>query len=181
MIRALKIGILNNKKLILFVSVLFLASFCLLIPTSLGYGSGFSDAETKINGLHSETLNEYDDDAYYKVLCDSGDSLKVTLQVESSSYDLDIYLYDSNQFLEDSSFSTGSFEDVWGYPDIDGYYYIQIERYSPSYGDIPFTLTISGAGGITIPGFDIIALLIGVISVSGVICLQVKRKQKTTS
>ena len=161
--------------------MLFLASFCLLIPTSLGYGSGFYDAETKINGLHSETLLDYDDDAYYKVLCDSGDSLKVTLQVDSSFYDLDIYLYDSYQLLEDSSFNTGNFDDVFGYPDTDGYYYIQVERYSPYSGDVPFTLTITGARGITIPGFDIITLLIGVISVSGIICLKIKRKQKTTS
>jgi len=159
--------------------VLFLASFCLLIPTSFGYGSGFSDAEIRKNGFYLDTLNDNDDRAFYKVYCESGASLKVTIEVDYPTYDLDINLFNSYQSFRDSSYNYGDIDTVEGYPNIDGYYYIEVLRYSPSDGDIPFVLTIEGARDSRIPGFDIVALLIGVISVSGVICFQVKKKQKT--
>jgi len=180
--RVLKIGILNNKKTILFILVIFLASFCLLLPTSLGYGYGFSDAETKTNGTYYETLSYYDDYAYYKVLCRSGDYLEVSLEVDYPPYDADLDLYDSSQSFVDSSSNAGDYDTVYAYPYSRGYYYIRVERYDPSTGTIPFTLTIEGANGVEIiPGFEMITLLIGVISVSSVLYLRVKRKKNTTS
>ena len=178
--RVLKIGILNNKKMILFISVIFLASFCLLIPTSLGYGDYFNDAETKKNGTYYDTLDYYDDYAYYKVYCRSGDYLVVTVEVNYPTYDVDLDLYDEDYLTEDSSSNSGDYDTVYAYPLRRTHYYIRVERYDPSTGYIPFTLTIEGATGSAIPGFEIITLLIGVISVSCVIYLRVKRKKKTT-
>jgi len=178
--RVLKIGSLNNKKKILFISVILLANFCLLIPPSLGYGYGFSDALTRSNGTYYETLDYYDGYAYYKVFCRSGDYLYVTVEVDYPSYDVDLDLYDNTQWLVDSSSNAGDFDTVEAYPVSPTHYYIVVDRYDPSSGYISFTLTIEGATGIEIPGFEIISLLIGVISVSAVIYLRVKRKKKTT-
>ena len=178
--RVLKIGILNKKKRILFISVIFLASFCLLIPPALGYGYDFSNAEIKPNGTFYETLASYDYYAYYRVNCMPGDYLYVEITVSYPTYDADLILYDEYQGIVDSSSISGSYdyvsEDVYSTT----HYYIRIERIIPSSGtSIAFTLYISGATGLVIPGFEIISLLIAVISVIGVIYLQVKRKKKT--
>ena len=177
--RVLKIGILNNKKMIFFILIIFLASFCLLIPTSLGYGDDFYDAETKRNGTYYETLDYYDDYAYYKVYCRSGDYLVVDIEVNYPTYDVDLDLFDEYYLTEDSSSSDSDYDTVYAYPYTRTHYYIRVERDFPSTGYISFTLTISGATGFAIPGFEIITLLIGVISVSCVIYLRVKRKKKT--
>ncbi|MFX0179292.1 MAG: hypothetical protein ACFE78_03830 [Candidatus Hodarchaeota archaeon] len=171
--------ILNNKKIIILISIIFLVSFCLLIPTSLGYGYGFSDAEIKRNGTYYEELDYYDDYAYYKVYCRSGDYLIVDIEVGYPSYDVDLDLYDEYYLTEDSSSSDSTSDIVYAYVYSRTHYYIRVERDFPSTGYISFTLTISGATGYAIPGFEIITLLIGIISVSCVIYLRVKRKNKT--
>ena len=175
--RVLKIGILNNKKMILFISIIILASFCLLIPTSLGYGDAFYDAETKRNGTYYETLDYYDDYAYYKVYCRPGDYLVVGIVVDYPIYDVDLVLFDEYYLTEDSSYNNGDYDTVYAYPYSRTHYYIRVERDIASIGFIPFTLTITGATGFAIPGFEIISFLIGVISVSCVIYLRVKRKK----
>ncbi|MFX1492703.1 MAG: hypothetical protein ACFFBZ_00310 [Promethearchaeota archaeon] len=177
--RVLKIGILNNKKMIFFISVIFIASFCVLIPISLGYGYGFSDAEIKRNGIYNEELDYYDDYAYYKVYCRPGDYLVVDIQVGYPTYDVDLDLYDEYYLTVDSSSSDSTYDTVYTYSYSRTHYYISVERDFPSTGYISFTLTISGATGSAIPGFEIIPLLIGIISVSCVIYLRVKRKKKT--
>ena len=177
----LKIGVLNKKKKILFISVIFLASFCLLIPPSLGYGSTFVNAEIRLNGNYSETLAAYDYYAYYRVNCRPGDYLYIEIYVDYPSYDADLILYDEYQGIVDASTLSGSYDDVYEDVYSTTHYYIMVERITPSSGtEIPFTLYISGATGLAIPGFEIISLLIAVISVIGVIYLQVKRKKITT-
>ena len=166
--------------MILFTSIIFLANFCLLIPASLGYGSSFSTAEIKINGTYSETLQYYDDFAYYRVNCRPGDYLYVQTEVNYPTYDINLALYDEFEYLDDASYSAGDFETVTADVYSPTHYYIVIGRISPSTGTIPFTLYISGATGLVIPGFEIIPLLIAVISVIGVIYLLVKRKKITT-
>lgn len=161
--RVSKIGILNNKKMILFISVIFLASFCLLIPTSLGYGYGFTDAELKLNGTYYETLDYYDGYAYYRVNCREGDDLYVTVEVNYPSYDINLDLYDETEYLEDWSYLSGDFDYVSATAYYTTHYYIVVVRVTPSTGTISFTLTIEGATGLVIPGFEIISLLIGVI------------------
>jgi len=125
-------------------------------------------------------LDPYDGFAYYKVYCNLGDYLVVTVEVDYPSDDIDLFLYDSLELLEDVSSISGDFDTVNAYPNSITYYYIVVDRYTPSTGFIPFTLTIEGATGIAIPGFEIISLLIAVISVIGVIYLQIKRKKITT-
>lgn len=176
----LKIGIINNKKLILLISIIFLTSFCLSISTTLGYGSAFINAETKTNGTYYEILDYYDDYAYYKVFCRNGDYVTVTVEVSYPAYDVDLDIYTNTQAWYDSSSSSSSTDTVYIYVYSMTHYFIRVERYDPSYGTIPFTLTISGATGTEIPGFEIITLLIGVISISGVIYFQLKRKKKLT-
>ena len=179
--RVLKIGILNKKKRILFISVIFLASFCLLIPPALGYGSTFVNAEIRLNGNYSETLAAYDYYAYYRVNCMPGDYLYIEIYVDYPSYDADLELYDETQWSVDSSSLSGSYDYVSADVYSTTHYYIVVERITPSSGTaLPFTLYISGATGLAIPGFEIISLLIAVISVIGVIYLQVKRKKITT-
>jgi len=158
-----------------------LASFCLLIPPALGYGSSFLNAEIKLNGYYYETLAAYDYYAYYRVNCRSGDELSVEIYVNYPSYDVDLDLYDEYQYIVDSSSNSGYYDTVYGYPTYVTHYYIRVERISPSSGTaIPFELSIYGATGLVIPGFEIISLIIGTISVIGVIYLQVRRKKITT-
>ncbi len=111
----------------------------------------------------------------------SGDNLYIEIYVNYPSYDVDLELYDETQWSVDSSSNSGSWDEVYGYPTYVTHYYIRVERISPSSGTaIPFDLYISGATGLAIPGFEIISLIIGTISVIGVIYLQVKRKKITT-
>ena len=158
---------------------MFLASFCLLIPPSLGYGSDFTTAEIRLNGTYYETLQYYDIYAYYRVNCRPGDYLYVEVEVNYPAYDTSLVLYDEYQFPADSSSGGDYLETVYAYPDTTTHYYIRVDRVGPT-GEIPFTLYISGATGLAIPGFEIISLVIGTISVIGVIYLHVKRKKKTT-
>jgi hypothetical protein len=176
-IKKLKIGILKDKKIILFISVIFLSSFCLLIPASLGYGSSFSTAEIKLNGSYSENLAVYDYYAYYRVRCKSGDYLNVEAYVDNPSYDVDLDLYDESQYLV----ASGDYEVSYDVDDTT-YFYIRVERITPSSGvSITFTLIIHGANGLLIPGFEIISLLLGVILIIGGVFLHVKKEKKITT
>jgi hypothetical protein len=168
-----------KKKKIVFISILiFLASFFFTIPSSLAYGSSFNNALTIQNGTYYEILDYYDDYAYYKVFCRPGDSLFVVLTVDYPSYDLDLYLYDSSNYLEDSSTDAADDDYVYGYPTTRGAYYIRVTRYSPSTGFVDFTLQVSGAtGSEIIPGFEIYSLLVVIISTIALIYLRIKRKK----
>lgn len=176
--RVLKISILNKKNAVLFISVLFLISFFSVISSALGYGSGFYNAEEKTNGTYYETLGYYDDYAYYKVNCRPGDFLDVFLTYSYPSDDLDLDLYDSGEYLVDFSSSGYGSENVYTSVYSITHYYIRVERDNPLTGTISFTLSITGATGFAIPGFEIFTLIFGVISLSGVIILLVQRKRK---
>jgi len=160
------------------ISVFLIASFCLVIPTSLGYGTAYISAETKTSGTYYETLAIYDDNAYYKVFCNPGDLLQVTIIYDSMDYDLDLDLYTQARIFEDGSASTGDTDTVHANPNIACHYFIVVRRFSGS-GSIQFTLDISGATGQeVIPGFELISLLLVVISVIGVVYLKIRKKKK---
>jgi len=162
----------------MYISVFFIASFCLLIPTSLGYGTAYINAETKTDGTYYETLASINDEAYYKVFCSAGDSLQVTITYDAPTYDLDLELYTQTRSYEDGSASTGDTDTVSANPYTACHYFIVVNRYD-SYGSIPFELYITGATGTeTIPGYEVISLLLGVISVIGLVYLQIRRKKK---
>jgi len=160
------------------LSVISLASFCLIISSAFGYGYGFYDAEVKLNGTYYETLGYYDDYAYYKVNCRSGDFLDVYLTYNYPTNLLGLELYDSTQWSIDSESSPDGYDNVYTSVYSLTHYYIVVERIGPSTGTISFTLEISGATGLIIPGFEIIALIIGMISVTGIIYLKINRKKK---
>jgi len=124
-----------------------------------------------------ETLASDDDDAYYKISCSIGDNLKITLEVDFPTYDLDIYLYDSDQILLNYSQNAADIDEV-SYSIIKrGIHYVRINRWQPSSGEVPFELTISGAtSGIIIPGFEMISFLIFIISMISLISFRIIKR-----
>ncbi len=171
------IKFLKNKKRIAIVSILMLTTFFLIIPSSLAYGTSFADALIIRNGEYYETLDYNDDSAFYKVFCRARDSLQVTLSVNYPTYNLNPYLYNSSYILVDSSTDAATNDYVEGDPSTRGFFYIEVRRSSPSIGPIPFRLIISGTTGLAgIPGFEIISLLIGVISIIFLIYLKMRRQ-----
>jgi len=162
----------NNKKLLLFISIIFLVSFCSSISTILAYGDSFQSAETITSGTHNFTLASNDDQAFYKVFCEAGNYLEVILTVEYPPYELSIYLYNPEYDYENSghtaSFGIGSMTE---YSTRRGPYYIKIVRDEPDTGSIPFSLEVSGATGtdpMTIIPIIIISVISGV-TVTGVV------------
>jgi len=173
------IKFLKNKKRVAIISILmFLTTFFLIIPSSLAYGSSFSDALTIRNGEYHEMLNDYDNSAYYKVFCRTRESLQATLSINYPTYNLNLYLYNSSYILVDSSTDAATNKYVQGDASTRGFFYIEVRRSSPSIGAIPFRLIISGTTGLAgIPGFEIISLLIGVISIIFLIYLKIRRQK----
>lgn len=170
--------IINNKKIILYFSILLIVSFSILIPATIGYGSSVYNAEQKTNGTYNETLLSDDNSAYYKVFCNPGDDLTVTLTVNYPTYNLDLILYNQTYDSVDTSFLYADVDTVSDIVEESGAYYIIVLRYDPPTGNVPFELVISGATGTGgIPGFEIISLLVVIISTISVIYLRIRRNK----
>lgn len=172
------IRILNNKKIILYFSILLIANFLVLIPATIGYGSSFNDAQIITNVIYYETLASYDEDAYYIVYCRPGDDLEVSVEISYPTYDIDLYLYDDYEWIEDSDTYSDSYHYIYAEVYSRTYYYIHVERQYPISGSLLFTLTITGATGTPgIPRFEIISILIVTISMISLIYFRMKRKK----
>lgn len=141
-------------------------------------------AESIRNGTYNKILYYDDHYAFYKIYCNSGDYLIVTLTVDYPTYDLNIDIYDHNYDFQEGSYNTGAIDEVSDIVISKGYYYIRIiiDFGDPPTGDVPFTLVISGSTwsppASSIPGFEIITLLIGLIPIVGLIYLRIKRKKE---
>lgn len=153
----------------------------MLIPTSLGYGTSFSTAEVKTNDSYWETLGYNDEWAYYKVFCNTGDLLAVSVRVDYPIFDIDLVIFDSNEHVVEQELTI--VDSVTLYTDVhtNTYYYIRIDRNAPRPGEISFALTIAGASG-TDPATIMLAILISVISgvavIAIVIFLLIRRRRK---
>jgi len=83
-----------------------------------------------------------DDYAYFKIYCDTGDYLSITLSF-SSSFDLNLYLYSPTGGLVDRSQSEiGTIETVYCSYTQSGYYCIFIYVWNGPYEDCPCTIDI---------------------------------------
>lgn len=139
------------------------------------YGTSFNSAEEIENGTYNKTLYG-GDDAYYKIYCQRGDRLEVTLTMQAGS-DLDLYIYDHKYELVDWSITTDDYPEECGEDiEVNGWHYIKVYRYEPESGTVAFTLVISGASGRMIPGFGIMLVLISL----GVLGLLLNKKKRSS-
>ncbi|MFX1274229.1 MAG: PPC domain-containing protein [Promethearchaeota archaeon] len=144
---------IKPKKLILFgLSVFFLICFSSIAiakaDDSYEENDTFNDAYTIALTTYYGTLqiSQYDDD-WFKVYLNTGHALTVQIDWSSSVYDIELYLYDFNEIVIDSSTGSSNRETI-NYDCIttDGYYYIKIELINAG-TDIPYTLSSSATQG----------------------------------
>jgi len=143
----------------------------ILLPPAIGYGSSFATAEALQNGTRTRTLYSTDDNAYYKVNCKAGDTLDVWVTFNEGLGDsLELYIYDPS-YVEFSS-DIGGTSPIYLSNTITtaGFQYLNISR-SAGTGDLSMTITINGATGDSIPGFGILAAVLGLIFSIGIIAI----------
>jgi hypothetical protein len=105
-------------------------------------GNSFAQALAIGAGSYTGFVDSTDTDDYYKVNLSSGQTIEVYLTPPSGS-DFDLYLYDPNQTLLDSSTLSGSQTDTVSYVAItSGGYYVRVKRWSGS-GVYLFTVWLS--------------------------------------
>ncbi|MDD1779464.1 MAG: hypothetical protein LUQ65_14980, partial [Candidatus Helarchaeota archaeon] len=150
----------------------------------LGYGTSFSNAEfiNPPSGTHSKTFYTYDNNSYYKIYCQKGQTLRIQITYSAPTYNLDLSLYNQSLFYINGSFSTGASDTVEYINTSSGYYYFVVIREKGS-GDISYSLTISAISPnppvSQIPGFDILFVIFGVLMVIGIVSKRVfKRSSK---
>ena len=105
-------------------------------------GDSFAQALTIGAGSYVGFVDSTDINDYYKVNLSSGQTIDVSLMPPSGS-DFDLYLYDPNQTLLDSSTLSGSQTDTVSYvATSSGDYYIRVKQWSGS-GVYSFTVWLS--------------------------------------
>ncbi|MFX1277349.1 MAG: PPC domain-containing protein [Promethearchaeota archaeon] len=137
---------IKSKKLILFTLCVLLLIFFSSIAISKADDSyeendTFNTAATISLNTNYYNLEVSDDDEdWYKVYVNSGNTLNVQIYWSSSSYDIELYLYDSYQTLLDSSTGVSTSETVSEDCILSsGYYYIRVDLIN-SGTDITYTL-----------------------------------------
>ena len=138
-------------------------------PVSYGYGDSCNSATILSPGETSFTLYAaVDDYAYFKIYCETGDSLAITLTF-SASFDLNLFLYSPTGGLIDSSESeTGIIETVEHTYTQSGYYCIFIYVWDGPYQDCSCILNTvldhdPGGGEESEIGLNNLFLILGII------------------
>ncbi|MBN2153252.1 MAG: PPC domain-containing protein [Candidatus Lokiarchaeota archaeon] len=167
-----------NKKFFLALSLSACFASLVLVPAVQGYGTTTGSAQTITSGTVNETLYSYDDNAYYKIYCSTGNSISISLA--HYSVDLDLYFLSPSATTLSSSTSGSSAEYISYHCTTSGYYYIRVYRCSGS-GDAPIVMGVTGAtSGPSVPGFDVGILLFVIFSTSALGLVLVKRKLRVT-
>ena len=150
-----------NKCLFLTTAAIFLVAFTLLVPVAMGYGDSIATATTLSNGSHDDVLASLDDSAFYKINCVAGRDLDITVSYTVDGHDLDLYLYDPSEALWSWTMESSNPTSLSNYISVEGWYYLEIRRWSGS-GAVSMTITISGAKG-GIAGFELLTVLMGLV------------------
>ncbi len=165
---------ISNKKLGLIGAIIFLSALFLLPPVAFGYGSSFGTAETKSSNMtYAEMLQSGDNFAYYKVSKVTGEYLQVSISWTSSSFDLDVKIYDPSQTYVTGDISGGTSDSCGCSITTSGDWYIQILRWTGT-GDVYFTLTISPSR--PIPGFELLYVLFSIVVLLGIVAFFKRHK-----
>lgn len=167
-----------RKRLTLTASFCCLLALFITLPAASGYGSNWNNATEISNG----TTNEWsttNGDIYYKICCNAGDNLSVTLIHYGGGQDLDLVLYHPNHTLIDGSYFSSINDQVNTTCAESGFHFVKVYPFA---GTTPFqvTLIVSGATGTDcagIPGFEVIPTLVGLIAAT-VLALMLLRSRK---
>ncbi|MFX0101142.1 MAG: PPC domain-containing protein [Candidatus Hodarchaeota archaeon] len=132
-----------------------------LVPAVSAYGSSKTTAETITAGTTYDTwYGDYY--GWYKIQCSVGAQLSVDFTAGQNIWG-DLYIKDSNSVVLDSDTDPGYQTDTYGVSASiprSGWYYIEIERDSTA--TISITLVVTLTGGVSVPGYPIIAMLLGI-------------------
>ncbi|MBN2153079.1 MAG: hypothetical protein JW839_16625 [Candidatus Lokiarchaeota archaeon] len=156
-----------------------LASTCLaslvLIPAVQGYGGSQSTAEEISNGIVNESMPAEEWYVWYKIYCNSGDSMSIAL-IHFASADLNVIFYDPSGSQVAASTNFEADEHISYRCMRSGYHYIMVERMSG--GGTTIYMSVAGATErpAAVPGFDA-ALVLMAVPLAGAIgaLLLVKR------
>jgi hypothetical protein len=164
-----------SKKAMMLGFAIAIVSLLAGIPLAKGYGLDFGSAETITTGTHSDYLYSSDYRAYYKISCNQGQHLSVTLTYSSASPDYDLMLYDTNQnfISEDDSGMSKTSLSVQTICSKSGYYYIKV--WENGVGDQLISLNVQQTTAM-VPGYDVTYTLLSIISALGILVLVKMRR-----
>ena len=177
--KLMKKAVKNN--LILTSTFCFLMALIILLPPAIGYGFSFETATKLGNGTTIRTFYSTDDNAYYKVNCKAGDTLDVMVTYNKGLGDsLELYIYDPSYVLFSSHISGVSPIYLSNTITTGGFQYLNISRWAGS-NQLSLTINIIGATGDDIPGFGILAAVLGLVMAIGIIAVLFKNRIRLNS
>src|SRR5271157_4625040 len=141
------------KRSLVIAGVIVVIGFFAFAPLSNGYGTDFSSAEIISTGTTVESFGSQSSvyAAYYKVNCNTGSTLKVSLTYLHASSSFDLTLYDPNQSYltdQDGAYTQISLS-VQTVCKTSGYFYIRCWEDGSGVDTLTLNVQITA-----IPGFD---------------------------
>ena len=104
--------------------------------TELGSGGSYDDLE----------ISSYDDSDYFRVYADAGDTITADIFFDDDNGDIDLALYDEDEYYLDGSASVSDDESVSYTVSESGYYYVEVYPWSGAPNSYDIDVTTNGTG-----------------------------------